>query len=72
MQFDTKCYPPERNPWTPRPKLLPIEFGLALRRTRMSNHTDNDTFGFLYEFGDLLLAVTAVMIPLIALPLYFL
>jgi hypothetical protein len=32
----------------------------------------NENFGFLYEFGDLLLAVTAVMIPLVALPLYFL
>lgn len=38
----------------------------------MSNHTDNDSFGSLYEFGDLLLAVTALLIPLIALPLYLL
>jgi hypothetical protein len=38
----------------------------------MNTHTDNENFGFLYEFGDLLLAVVAVMIPLIALPLYLL
>jgi hypothetical protein len=38
----------------------------------MNTRNDNDTFGFLYEFGDLLLAVVAVMIPLIALPLFFL
>ena len=38
----------------------------------MSTHTDNDNFGFLYEFGDLLLAAVALMIPLIALPLYLL
>jgi hypothetical protein len=38
----------------------------------MSTHNDKGTFSFFYEFGDLLLAVTAVMIPLIALPLYLL
>ena len=38
----------------------------------MSNHTENDSLSFFYEFGDLLLAVTALMFPLIALPLYFL
>ena len=38
----------------------------------MSNRTDNDSFRFFYEFGDLLLAVTAVLIPLIALPLFLL
>jgi hypothetical protein len=30
------------------------------------------TFGLMYEFGDLLLAVIAVAIPLVALPLYLL
>ena len=32
----------------------------------------NENFGFIYEFGDLLLAVTALLLPLIALPLYLL
>lgn len=34
-------------------------------------HTDRNE-GFLYEFGDLLLAVIAVSIPLVALPLFLL
>ena len=38
----------------------------------MTTTTHNEPTGFLYEFGDLLLAVTAVLIPLIALPLYLL
>lgn len=38
----------------------------------MNADRHNDRTGFLYEFGDLLLAVTAVAIPLIALPLYLL
>ena len=38
----------------------------------MSTRTENDGFSFIYEFGDLLLAVTAVMIPLVGLPLFLL
>jgi hypothetical protein len=34
--------------------------------------TNNDDFGLFYEFGDLLLGVTALMLPPIALALYFL
>ena len=33
-----------------------------------TSHTEST--GFLYEFGDLLLAVTAVLIVLVGLPLY--
>ena len=32
----------------------------------------SDHTGFLYEFGDLLLALIAVAIPLVALPLFLL
>ena len=35
-------------------------------------NTENDNFRFFYEFGDLLLGVTALLLPLIALGLYFL
>jgi len=38
----------------------------------MNTHTDNENFGFLYEFGDLLLAAIALIFPLIALPLFLL
>lgn len=38
----------------------------------MNADTHNERTGFLYEFGDLLLAVTAMTLPLIALPLYLL
>ena len=36
----------------------------------MNTTTHTDTTGFLYEFGDLLLAATAILIVLVALPLY--
>jgi hypothetical protein len=38
----------------------------------MNAATRTDHTGFLYEFGDLLLAVIAVAIPLVALPLFLL
>ena len=38
----------------------------------MNAETHTADTGFLYEFGDLLLAVIAVAIPLVALPLFLL
>ncbi len=38
----------------------------------MNTETQTTENGFLYEFGDLLLAVIAVAIPLVALPLFLL
>jgi hypothetical protein len=38
----------------------------------MNTAIDNEPTGLLYEFGDLLLALTAMLIPLVALPLLFL
>jgi len=38
----------------------------------MSTQTHAEDTSFLYEFGDLLLAVIAVAIPLVALPLFLL
>lgn len=38
----------------------------------MNTDTRTDDTGFIYEFGDLLLAVVAVAIPLVALPLFLL
>jgi hypothetical protein len=38
----------------------------------MNASTQAEDTGFLYEFGDLLLAVIAVAIPLVALPLFLL
>ncbi len=38
----------------------------------MTTTTHNEPTGFLYEFGDLLLAVTAVLIVLVAVPLVLL
>jgi hypothetical protein len=38
----------------------------------MTTTTYTQPTGFLYEFGDLLLAATAVLIVLVGLPLYFL
>ncbi len=38
----------------------------------MTTTTHNEPTGFLYEFGDLLLAVTAVLIVLVAIPLVLL
>ncbi len=35
----------------------------------MNTETHTNSTGFLYEFGDLLLAVTAVLIVLVGLPL---
>ena len=66
------CYPPEKNPWQYRPNLSSIKFALILRRTKMSTEAFTQPTGFLYEFGDLLLAVIAVAIPLVALPLFLL
>ncbi len=36
------------------------------------NTETRDSFSMMYEFGDLLLAVIALAIPLVALPLYLL
>mgnify|MGYP003546410766 CR=1 FL=1 len=38
----------------------------------MNASTPTEDTGFLYEFGDLLLALIAVAIPLVALPLFLL
>lgn len=38
----------------------------------MNTETFNESTGFLYEFGDLLLAVTAVLIVLVGVPLFLL
>jgi hypothetical protein len=38
----------------------------------MNTKTRTDITNFFYEFGDLLLAVIAISIPLIVLPLYLL
>lgn len=38
----------------------------------MTNTTHNESTGFRYEFGDLLLAVTAVLIVLVGVPLLLL
>ncbi len=38
----------------------------------MTTTTHNEPTGFLYEFGDLLLAVTAVLFVLVAVPLILL
>ena len=38
----------------------------------MTTTTYTQPTGFLYEFGDLLLAATAVLIVLVAVPLFFL
>jgi len=38
----------------------------------MNAATETEGTGFLYEFGDLLLALIAVAIPLVVLPLFLL
>ena len=70
LHTDTKCYPPERIPGRHTPNLSAIELALIARRPRMNTTTHTEPTGLLYEFGDLLLAVTAVLIVLVGLPLY--
>ena len=70
IHTDTKCYPPERIPGRHTPKLSSIELALMVRRPLMNASTHTEPTGLLYEFGDLLLAVTAVLIVLVGLPLY--
>ncbi len=38
----------------------------------MNTAIDTEPTGLLYEFGDLLLALTAMLIPLVGLPLFLL
>jgi len=38
----------------------------------MTTATETQPIGFVYEFGDLLLAATAVLIVLVAMPLFLL
>ena len=70
IHTDTKCYPPERIPGRDTPKLSCIALALMVRRPLMNASTHTEPTGLLYEFGDLLLAVTAVLIVLVGLPLY--
>ena len=60
------------NPSRYRPNLSSIKFALILRRAKMTTATFTQPTGRLYEFGDLLLAATAVLIVLVAVPLFLL
>ena len=50
----------------------PMTRARVQRRHGMNATTRTEDTGLFYEFGDLLLAVIAVAIPLVALPLYLL
>ena len=62
LQNDTKSYPPERNRLPLVPKLPPIEMPLGTEESEMTN----EEFTGGYEFGDLLLSVTAMLVTLVA------